>query len=304
MNLQQLRCFVLAAEELHFGRAARQADMLPSALGRFIRQLEEDLGVRLFHRTTRSMILTEDGAQLLADARRLLADADAIRARFQEGARETNASIRVGAIDSAALGLIPPLLHDFRQIRPDVEVELIEEKTIRLLPKLMSGRVDVAFLRPPIYAQTNLNFCHLLYETPIVAVPSNHPLARCEKITMNDIVDEPLIVPDRRSRPHSHDVTMKLFEKLGRAPSIAQIATEKQTIVHVVSTGLGLALVPRWISSMSLAGVTYIPLALKEEDTTGRLPLAAAWMAGSRDPTRDSLMKLVSDNIGRYAARA
>ncbi|AOO84924.1 hypothetical protein BHK69_29775 (plasmid) [Bosea vaviloviae] len=117
-------------------------------------------------------------------------------------------------------------------------------------------------------------------------------------------MNEPLIVPDRRSRPHSHDVTIKLFEKFGRVPSIAQIATEKQTIIHVVSTGLGLALVPRWISGMSLAGVTYIPLILEEEDTTGRLPLAAAWMAGSRDPTRDSLMKLVHDNIDRYASRA
>jgi DNA-binding transcriptional LysR family regulator len=304
MNLQQLRCFVLAAEELHFGRAAQQADMQPSALGRSIRLLEEDLGVRLFHRTTRSIILTQDGARLLGDAHRLLAEADAIRTRFQEDSRRTNTSIRVGAIDSAALGLIPSLLNDFRQIRPDVEVELIEEKTIRLLPKLVSGRADVAFLRPPIHLPTTVNFCHLLYETPIVAVPSTHPLAKRKNLSMNDIVNEPLIVPDRRSRPHSHDVTIKLFQKLGRVPSIAQVATEKQTIVHVVSTGLGLALVPRWISGMSLTGVTYLPLILKEEDTTGRLPLAAAWMAGSRDSTRDSLMQLVYDNIDRYASRA
>jgi hypothetical protein len=83
MDLHQLRCFVAAAEELHFGRAAQRLEMLPSALGRFIRLLEEDLGTRLMTRTTRSVTLTDDGAVLVKDARALLAQADALTTKFR-----------------------------------------------------------------------------------------------------------------------------------------------------------------------------------------------------------------------------
>jgi DNA-binding transcriptional LysR family regulator len=86
MDLHQLRCFVAAAEELHFGRAAQRLEMLPSALGRFIRLLEEDLGTRLMTRTTRSVTLTDDGAVLVKEARALLAQADALAAKFRRAA--------------------------------------------------------------------------------------------------------------------------------------------------------------------------------------------------------------------------
>jgi DNA-binding transcriptional LysR family regulator len=256
MNLHQLRCFVLAAEELHFGRAAQRLDILPSALGRFIRLLEEDLGVKLFVRTTRNVVLTEEGEQLLGDARKLLAQADAIQNRFRETVRLRATKLRVGAIDSAAAGLIPMLLNDFRKDRPDVEVQLLEDKTIRLLPRLLSGRLDLAFVRPPKSRAPNLVYRHLFYETPVVAIASSHPLARRERVSVRDIADQPLIVPDRRSRPHSHDLTMKLFAEAGHAVYVAQVADEKQTIVNLVAAGLGVAIVPRWISRMTVEGVT------------------------------------------------
>src|SRR6201991_4873519 len=107
MDLHQLRCFVAAAEELHFGRAAQRLDMLPSALGRHIRLLEEDLGTRLLTRTTRSVALTDDGATFLKQARDLLGQADRIAASVRERVRARAATIRVGAIDSAAAGLMP-----------------------------------------------------------------------------------------------------------------------------------------------------------------------------------------------------
>jgi DNA-binding transcriptional LysR family regulator len=304
MNLHQLRCFVLAAEELHFGRAAQRLDILPSALGRFIRLLEEDLGVKLFVRTTRNVVLTEEGEQLLGDARKLLAQADAIQNRFRETVRLRATKLRVGAIDSAAAGLIPMLLNDFRKDRPDVEVQLLEDKTIRLLPRLLSGRLDLAFVRPPKSRAPNLVYRHLFYETPVVAIASSHPLARRERVSVRDIADQPLIVPDRRSRPHSHDLTMKLFAEAGYAVYVAQVADEKQTIVNLVAAGLGVAIVPRWISRMTVEGVTYLPLTLEKKATTSRLPLAAVWMRDSRDALRDSLLQTLMDNLDRYEAKA
>ena len=304
MELHQLRCFVLAAEELHFGRAAHQLNVLPSAFGRYIRLLEEDLGTKLFVRTTRNIALTDDGEQLLGDARKLIGLANSMQARFRGNVRHKAAKLRVGAIDSAAAGLLPLLLNDFRKESPDVKVQLFEEKTIRLLPKLLSGRLDLAFARPPKTRDPNLVYRHLLYETPVVAMASVHPLARRRKISIKDIANQPLIVPDRRSRPHSHDLTIKLFEEAGYEPRVAQVADEKQTIVSLVSTGLGIAIVPRWTSRMTVKGAAYLPLTIENRANVGRLPLAAVWMRNSRDALRDSLLDTLMKNIDRYAAQA
>ena len=182
MDLHQLRCFVAVAEELHFGRAAQRLGMLPSALGRHVRMLEEDLGTRLLARTTRNTALTDEGAMLFDEARNLVSQADDLAARFRTRGRSQAATLRVGAIDTAAAGLIPPLLHDFRERRPDVAVQLLEDKTIRLLPRLLSGRLDLAFVRPPDSPDKRLEFLFLFHETAVVAVPIGHPLADRERL--------------------------------------------------------------------------------------------------------------------------
>ncbi len=301
MDLHQLRCFVAAAEELHFGRAAQRLQMLPSALGRFIRLLEEDLGTRLMTRTTRSVTLTDDGAILLREARALLAQADTLAAKFRTRGRKQASAVRVGAIDSAAAGLLPMLLHDFRERRPDVTVQLVEDKTIRLLPRLLSGRLDLAFVRPPESPDKRLEFLFLFHETAVVAVSDRHPFASKKRVTIADLADQPLIVPERRSRPHSHDLTMKLFAEAGLEARIVQIADEKQTIVNLVSAELGVAIVPKWTSRMAARGVRYVRLAASDMN---RLPLAAVWTRGTRDSIRDDMLEMLKEQLSSYSKQA
>ena len=301
MDLHQLRCFVAAAEELHFGRAAQRLEMLPSALGRFVRLLEEDLGTRLMTRTTRSVALTEDGAVLLKDARALLAQADGLATKFRTRSRRQASTVRVGAVDSAAAGLLPMMLHDFRARRPDVMVQLVEDKTIRLIPRLLSGRLDLAVVRPPETPNKRLEFLFLFHETAVVAVSEHHALASKKRVTIADLADQPLIVPERRSRPHSHDLTMKLFAEAGLEARIAQIADEKQTIVNLVSAELGVAIVPKWTSRMAARGVRYVRLAASDMN---KLPLAAAWTRGTRDPIRDDMLEMLKAHLTRYAREA
>jgi DNA-binding transcriptional LysR family regulator len=301
MELNQLRCFVAAAEELHFGRAAQRLDMLPSALGRHIRLLEDDLGTRLMSRTTRSVALTDDGAVLLREARLLLEQADGLAVKIRARGRKETATIRVGAIDSAAAGLLPMLLHDFRRLRPDVTVKLTEEKTIRLLPRLLSGRLDLALVRPPEKPDRRLEFLFLLHETAVVAVSERHPLAARKRVAIADLAEQPLIVPERRSRPHSHDLTIKLFARAGLPARIVQLADEKQTIVNLVAAGLGVAIVPRWTSRMATRGVRYVPL---QAANMNGLPLAAAWARGTRDGVRDEMLETLKGSLKRYAREA
>ena len=144
MEWHQLRCFLAAADDLHFGRAAQRLHMLPSALGRHIRLLEEDLGTQLFARTTRAVSLTEDGSTLVGEARALLDQVEAIERRYREKRRpKKTRRFRIGAMDSAAAGLLPPLMADVHAKYPDIAIQLLEEKTIKLLPKILSGALDL-----------------------------------------------------------------------------------------------------------------------------------------------------------------
>ncbi|MET0877523.1 MAG: LysR family transcriptional regulator, partial [Tardiphaga sp.] len=292
------------AEELHFGKAAHRLEMLPSALGRYIRLLEDDLGTRLMIRTTRSVALTDDGSALLKEARSLLAQADGIALKFRNRGRAQSSTIRVGAIDSAAAGLLPMLLHDFRARCPDVTVELVEDKSIRLLPRLLSGRLDLAFVRPPENPDKRLEVQLLFHETAVAAMSEHHPLASRKRVAIADLDGQPLIVPERRARPHSHDLTIKLFAEAGLKARVAQVADEKQTIVNLVAAELGVAIVPRWTARMATRGVRFVALKPSGDAEMKRLPLAAAWIAGSRDTVRDEMLATLRAGLGVYAEKA
>lgn len=304
MELGQLRCFVAVAEELHFGRAARRLDMLPASLGRHLRLLEEFLGTPLLLRTTRNVGLTREGMLLLPEARQLLEQADDIAARFTAMGGGSAKPLKIGAIDSAAAGLMPLLLGDLRSAHPELSIQLIEDKTIRLMPRLLSGRIDLAFIRPPDTVDPRIKTMRLFHETAVVAVAIDHRLAGRAAVSIRELEDEPLIVPERRSRPHSHDLTIKLFTEAGLQARIAQLADEKQTIVNLVAAQIGIAIVPQWTARLAVSGVAFVPLAVEPGAMIHRLPLSVAWLKGVRDPARDSVLEVLNHNLTRYGESA
>jgi DNA-binding transcriptional LysR family regulator len=297
LDLRQLRCFIAVADNLHFGHAAQKLDMLPASLGRQIKLLEESLGRRLLNRTTRNVSLTDTGGRFLEAARDIVKRADDLEAMFREAQNETAAILRLGAIDSAAAGLMPRLLPAFRESNPEIDIELLEQKTIRLLPQLLSGRLDIAIVRPPGALDPRLASRHLFFETAVVAIPESHPLAAHATISVHDMAEQPLIVPDRKSRPHSHDLTMKLFLEAGLSAKVAQVAEEKQTIVNLVSTGVGLAIVPRWTARLAVGGVTFVPLDLPAGSARNRLALSAVWLRDTRVPAREAFLDELDKHI-------
>ncbi|OJJ11020.1 LysR family transcriptional regulator [Alphaproteobacteria bacterium AO1-B] len=304
MELRQLRCFIAVADTLHFGRAAQKLNILPASLGRHIKLLEDSLGSRLLTRTTRSVVLTQSGSDFLAAARDIVERADKLEASFRESQRDKTSVLRIGAIDSAAVGLIPQIIPHFREAYPGIDIQLLEQKTIRLLPRLLTGRLDVAIVRPPEIVDQRLMLKSLFHETAVVAVPSSHPLAAKKKISVEDMADEPLIVPDKGSRPHSHDLTIKLFLEAGLSARVAQIAEEKQTIVNLVSTGVGIAIVPRWISRLAVDGVNFVSLDLPSGSARTRLALSVAWVRDTRDTARDAFLEILHQQTEQLALTA
>lgn len=304
MELQQLRCFVAVAETLHFGRAAQKLNMLPASLGRHIRMLEESIGIILLERTTRSVALTEVGHHFLNEARDLVERADQLKTKFRRHSGEPIKTLRLGVIDSAAAGLMPQLLPLFQKEFPGINIQLLEQKTIRLLPRLVSGRLDIAIVRPPDTPDARLEFETLFYETPVVAVPENHPLAEHKVVTVHDLAEQALIIPDRRSRPHSHDLSIHLFTENGLVAQVAQIAEEKQTIVQLVNSGIGLAIVPKWTSRLGISGVRFLQLVTDDDGQRKELALSACWLKNARDPTRERFMNVLRKHLSQLAATA
>lgn len=301
MDKKLLSSFVAVVDHLHFGRAAQQLGMLPSVIGRNVRMLEEEVGVMLFLRTTRSVTLTRAGEVMAVEARRLLDDFDGALARVRDVARAHANVMRIGAIDSAATGLIPQVVREMKMLVPDLEVTLVEDKTLKLLPKLLSGALDAAFVRPPVNPVAGITFEHLLDEAIVVALPDSHPLAQQSSLTIADIAELELIVPSPRTRPHSYHLTFDLFQEAGRKPRIAQQAEEKHTIVTLVGAGLGGALVPHWTSRMQVSGVVYRPLLDHAGEAVHRLPLALA-TAGAIDSRLGSTLRtLLRERMGELA---
>lgn len=296
MEIQQIRCLLAVADTLHFGRAAQGLNMLPASLGRHIKLLEESLGVRLLLRTTRSVALTEAGEDFVVAAQDIIDRVDQLEKTFRARQKLQSEVLRVGVIDSAAAGLMPQVLPHLTTQHPDIAIEMLEQKTIRLLPRVLTGRLDIAIVRPPDVLDPRLEFRPLFSETVVVAIPDRHRLASKQVVSVHDMIDEPLIVPDRASRPHSHDLTIKLFIDAGLTARVAQIADEKQTIVSLVSTGVGLAIVPKWASRLGIGGVSFVDLEAPDAPRKDALKLAAVWLRDTRHSARDALLKVFDDH--------
>jgi DNA-binding transcriptional LysR family regulator len=305
MDLKQLRCALAVADEMHFGRAAARLEMMPAALGRHVQQLEDGLGVQIFERTTRTVVITGEGMRLLKEARALVEQADAAEARWRKLGRKGGQVLRLGAIDTAASGLVPRLLQAVHAVHPDLRIQLVEERSIKLIPRLLAGNLDLALVRPGLRPfHRRLRGHLLLHESPVVLLPPGHPLAAQEQVRIADLADTPLIVPDRRSRPHSHDLVLALFEQEGIEPRIIQNADEKQTMLNMVAAGIGTAIIPRWWSGLVPRDAHVCALKLAEDNFRTKLPLHVVWPRDVRDPSRDAVVEILLSIIDELSASA
>ncbi|WP_109484066.1 LysR family transcriptional regulator [Paraburkholderia sp. C35] len=272
-DLRQLRYFVTVAEEKHFGRAAARLSMTQPPLSQAIRALEETLGVELFARTRRSVELTSVGADLLPEVRRLLAGAEALRPLAQSLARGEAGVLSLAFVSTADYGLLPPLLRAFGALHPRVRLELLEATSDVQIEELMAGRVDAGLVigpLPPRYA-SQLSWLPLARE-PLVIAMSSEMAARIEgdegsaaewrdaPLSLAQAGDAPLVVFPRRLAPGFYDIIMDCYGAAGLTPRIGQEAIQMQTIVSLVSAGMGVALVPQSLRNLRRTGVVYRPL--------------------------------------------
>jgi DNA-binding transcriptional LysR family regulator len=292
IELRQLRYFVAVAEERHFGRAATRLHMTQPPLSQTIQSLEAALGTLLFARTKRSVALTPAGTALLPEARRILQQAGALPDLARRAASGESGLLSLSFVSTADYSVLPPLLRDFRERYPQVQIDLREATTDVQLEDLMQGRIDAGLLIPPLTdkAKVELDYLTVLSEPLIMAVPKGLKAIRGKTaVPLEAVADIPLIIFPRRIAPAFHDAILACFRDAGLTPRIGQEAIQMQTIVGLVSAGMGIALVPQSVSNLKRPGVEYKPL------TNKTLPIETglAWRRDNLSPVLRSFLELL-----------
>nr|BFE74783.1 LysR substrate-binding domain-containing protein [Actinoplanes digitatis] len=261
MEMRHLRYFVVLAEECHFGRAAKRLHMAQSPLSHQIRQLEDELGVALFQRTTRRVALTAAERALPRTRPRGPARGRGGRARRRGGSRLSDTGhLAIGFTGSATYEMLPTLSRDLRNSFPGIELDLKGELlTPDQVAALLSGELDVGFLRPPV-RDPGLDVHVLRSEPLIVALPVSHPLAHRRRVRLEDLDDEDFISYPSHGRSVVHDLVADACRRADFTPRVVEEVAETSTIISFVAASLGVALVPASVANLRVTGARYRPL--------------------------------------------
>jgi DNA-binding transcriptional LysR family regulator len=273
-DLWQLRYFIAVAERLHFGRAAEALHISQPPLSRAIRALEERLGVQLLARSRRRVELTAEGSRFLDEARRLVGQLERTVLELRGMACGEQGRLRIGFVSLADYGVLPGLLKRYKSARPRVTLALREMLSPEQAAALGAGELDFGLLLPPVTGEAGLDHLVVQREHFMAALPARHRLARVEgKLAMAQLAGEPFVMVPREIAPRLYDIVRGLAAGAGIALNVAQEAIQMQTVVSLVSSGLGVAIVPASVANLGRRGVVYRCLA----DRHPRLDLWLAW---------------------------
>ncbi len=253
LDLKALKCFVVLAEELHFGRAADRLHISQPPLSVKIRSLETELGLLLFHRSSRRVELTHSGQILLTEARRVLQDAEQLV--------KLAASLELGEAGTLAIGfnallayrLMPQLVSNFSERYPQVKVTLHEMVSSEQVAALLEHQIDVGLLRPPL--PPGFRSLSLGSEEMMLFLPAKHPLAAHETVCLADLAGEPMLMFSHGESSYLHNLTMEMCTAAGFAPVVRQETRHIHAIVALVGTGMGVALLPASAGFIHMHGI-------------------------------------------------
>lgn len=300
LELRQLRYFVTVAEELHFGRAALRLHMTQPPLSQTIQALEELLGAAVFERNRRGVTLTPAGSALLPEARRLLAQAQELPQLVQRAAAGEVGRLTLAFVSSADYSVLPPFLRAYRAAYPQVQITLQEATSDLQLDDLLHNRIDAGLLIPPLpdKARAELDYLPVLREPLVLAVPAGLPaLNKRGKQALHALPALPLIIFPRAISPALYDAILSVFRDAGVTPEIGQQAIQMQTIVGLVSAGMGMALVPQSVSNLMRPGVEYRALA----HTTPLVETGLAWRRDNASPVLRGFLELLRNEVRKTA---
>ncbi|GLW09079.1 transcriptional regulator [Microtetraspora sp. NBRC 13810] len=294
LELRQLHSFTVLAEELHFGHAAVRLGIAQPPLSQQIRRLEERVGHPLFERTSRGVVLTAAGRELLPAARQALDRvADGLGAARRAGDGEAG-TLRAGLAASLALTVLPQVITAFRARHPGVHLEIHELTTTEQVRALHGEVIDVGLLREA-GERPGLEIEPLFAEEVVAVLPEDHPLAARRRVPLAGLAADPFVLLPREHGPELHDRLTGLCRAAGFEPRIGQRAVEWQTVAALVAAGLGVSLAPASVTGIRIAGAVYRSLAGRPAHTT----VALAWRRDDPAPLLARFLTVARTHIGK-----
>lgn len=285
-ELRQLRCFVAAAEELHFGRAARRMNMTQPPLSRQIQLLEHVLGVRLLDRTSRTVKLTPAGRVFLLEARRILRLTESAAMTTRRIASGEAGTINVGFTAASGYSFLPRLLVQMASGAPNIALVLREMVSADQVESLLTGRIDVGFLRPPI-DRSEFSTLRVVRESLVAALPAGDERLSKASLTLADFDRKPLIMYASEGARYFHDMLRAQFESSGISPRIVQSLSQIHSMLALVRAAIGAALVPEAAMSLHFDDMHFRAV----ETRPGQpVELYAAWRSDNDNPALSAFL--------------
>jgi LysR family hydrogen peroxide-inducible transcriptional activator len=276
-TIQQLRYAVAVADERHFGRAAAATHVSQPSLSAQVRELEQRLGVTLFERSPRGVMLTPEGDELVTRARRVLTEVDDLVAAAERLAEPGVGPLHLGVIPTVAPYVVPGLVGRLRRELPGVELHLHEEQTDRLLAQLTAGRIDAAVLALPV-DRPGLEERALYTEPFVLAAPEGHRLVQRGCCGPEDLTTEPLVLLEEG---HClRDQALDVCNLAGRDGGTEIQGTSLGTVVQMVAAGLGITLLPASAVPVEVKGDTAVAVAEFASPAPSRT-VGIVWRASS-----------------------
>lgn len=297
MDLRQLRQFAAVAETLHFGRAAERLQLAQPALSQGIRKLEAELGVRLFERSSRRVELSAAGRALAGEVASVMAAVERAAQAARAAGAGRSGRLRLGYTRSSPAGVTSRIVEAFRARFGQVELDTETGYTARNLEGLKSGRLDAAFVCPPLADPQGLVLLPVGEEAFVAVLPRDHRLARRRRLRRTDLLDEPLVTGARERGPGFFDT---MFAEIwgAQGPRIVRVEADEEHILRAVAEGVGVSVITESrAATLSIPGV----VVRRFEPPAPRVTLALAWPEASRNP---ALARLVEVARAEAAAAA
>ena len=294
-SIRQLKYLVAVAEHRHFSKAAENCFVTQSTLSTAIRELEQHLGVMIFERNRKSVLITPVGEKLLAQARTILGEVEDFvgLARAEKGS--LTGEIRLGVIPTIGPFLLPRMLCELRQAYGKLRLYLKEETSARLAAMLTQGKLDVLMLAFP-YHLRDVETVTLFEDEFLLCMPPGHALEKAHSVRQSQLHGESLLLLEEGHCLRDH--ALKACELQSAETNLVYQGTSLHTLVQMVANGLGLTLLPAVAVAGDVLGDTNLPLRRFQSEKVCRR-VGMAWRKS--DPRRDEYRVLAEFIAARFA---
>ena len=285
-DIRQFKAFVAVAEELNFHRAAEKLGTVQPALSRLVRNLEDEIKVQLFQRTTRHVELTEAGKTFLIEARGALEHMGSAVRTAQQTAQGTAGTLNLAYMDFAVHRLLPDMLAAVARQSSSIHVELMYMSTARQRLALLEGKIDLGILIGQM-SSPHVEQILLCNEPVTVALPEKHPLAARRKIKLEEIISEPVLIGNESDWTAFRDIIFQLYAREGATPQLHLEASSAPALLGMAAKGLGIVFYAGFPSLYQGSGLVFRPLA-----PPCNVPISLVWRKGPKLPLIRQMLKL------------